>query len=501
MRTWYWDQDSPLGFQHVYGRTHSTITHLTYDSRKINQGGCFICIPGSNNDGHRFIGNAIHRGATTIVGSNDRALQYWHSLYPLLTFVLVRDSKTALAEYASHLHDHTHKKMNLFGVTGTNGKTTITAYLRSLLNQLGEQTGVIGTAGVWSGKQQYSFKSTTPTTPESSDLQNIFASFYEEGTETVAMEATSIAIEQQRLHGLEFKVGIHTNLSSEHLEFHKTMENYKKAKLKLFQQSNIAVVNVDDPGMASDILDMFQGRVWTYGIDHQADVMASQIQTDEKGTSFLLMVQGDSYLVHAPIFGTFNISNALAAVATCLSVGYPVSDILQAIPDLRGADGRFQIVSNYPGKQIILDYAHTPDALELVLEAVHKLPHQRLILMITGIGLRDPAKRPRMAEIAEGKADYIVVSVDHPGPYDRQGIVDDVVAGFRDPTNTTIYKETHREDGIHKALSLAREGDLILITGLGFGGYQVINDQHIPYNELEVIDSYFQKLKQLPLTH
>ncbi|SDW40739.1 UDP-N-acetylmuramoylalanyl-D-glutamate--2,6-diaminopimelate ligase [Marinococcus luteus] len=494
---WNWKKNKSLPFQDVFGPAESTITHVTYDSRKIQENGCFVSIPGNNIDGHTFIPDAVHNGASTVVGSDRDTLTQYAASFPAVTFVLVEDSKTAMADYAAHLHHHIHKKMNLFGVTGTNGKTTVTAYIRSMLNNLGEPAGIIGTAGVWSKKSKHPFKPTTPTTPEAADLHDIFASFYEEGTRTVAMEATSIAIDLKRLHGLEFEVGVHTNLVSEHMEFHGTMENYKRAKLKLFQQSRQAVVNLDDDGMAQDILNMFGGPVWTYGIRRSADIMASNIRTDAGGSSFLLTVQGRSYLARAPVFGEYNISNTLAAVGSCLAAGYSVSEILCSLPGIQGAEGRFQIVSDYPGKQIILDYAHTPDALELVVETVKSLPHKRLILMITGIGLRDPAKRPKMAAAVEGKADHIIVSVDHPGPYNRQRIVDDVASGFHDPEAENIYKRKHREDGIHKALSLSENGDLIVITGLGFGGYQVINDQHVPYDELEVIDSYFQENRQL----
>lgn len=440
----------------IVGPKPAPITALTYDSRKVEKDGCFVCIDGHQSDGHLFIESAIHNGAHVIIGSKKNILMDWYYKRPDLTFVLVRDTKKALARYATTFYQNVHEKMSLIGVTGTNGKTTITAYIRSLLNALGNPTGSIGTAGVWDQQQKLEFNKSTPTTPESSDLHSIFSHLYEKKASHVVMEATSIALDQERLHGIQFDLAVHSNLWPEHLDFHHTMEDYKKAKLRLFQHADIAVVNNDDDGMAPDIIRMFEGELWTYGMERDADVRARNMKSVAAGTSFDLLVDGKVHSVIVPIFGNHNVANFLAAVTTCLAQGHGIENILRVLPLIQGPPGRFQVVNNYPDRQLVLDFAHSPRALETLFETIEPFSYNRIILLITGIGIRERHLRPEIAQAVEGKADAYVVTVDHPGDEDPEIVMADVVSGFTEvPAN--LHLEAKRGQAIQKAMSLAEK--------------------------------------------
>lgn len=476
----------------IMGPKQREIRSVTYDSREVEPGDAFICIQGEHHDGHLFIKQAIAAGAETIVGTDEHELHAFAIQHPQLSFVCVKDSRSALAVLSSIVCGSPSESLHTIGVTGTNGKTTVASFTHSILNSLSFRTGSLGTAGIWDDRQKTDFKQTVPTTPEAPDIHKVLEYFCEKKMQAAVIESTSIALEQKRLETIHFNVAVHTNLTPEHLEFHETMDAYKKAKMKLFQQADQAVINVDDPMMADDLIQTFKGSIVTYGIRQPADLQASHIQTTRQGTTFELDAFGTKYTVQAPVFGEYNVSNLLAAIAACHQVGFSIALILSVIHDIRKPEGRFQMVEKEVPYQIILDYAHTPDALSHVLESVKKIPHQQLIVMITGIGLRDPKKRPLMGKVAESVADQIIVSVDQPGHADRQEVVNDVCCGFNQPSSPHVHTRLYREEGIHLALDLARAGDVVLLTGIGFGGYQIIGDEKVPYSELQVIDAYFE---------
>ncbi|MBG9783082.1 UDP-N-acetylmuramoyl-L-alanyl-D-glutamate--2,6-diaminopimelate ligase [Shouchella lehensis] len=476
----------------VVGPSPATVHSITYDSRKVTTNSCFICIKGQHVDGHQYIDSAIKNGAQVIVGSEKELMMDWYFKRPDRTFVVVHDSKKALASFASAFYQNKHKELALTGITGTNGKTTITAYIRSLVNALGEPTASIGTAGVWDQYGKINVETTTPTTPESSDLYTLFDQLRENKTTHVAMEATSIALEQGRLHGLQFDIAVHSNLRPEHLDFHNTMEHYRNAKLKLFQQANKAVVNLDDAGMSAAIINSFQGELWTYSIEQEATVMAQKLQTQQSGTSFDLIVHGKRYSVMAPIFGEHNVANLLAAVTTCMVKGYAIEEIIRCFPLVKGAPGRFQLLTDYPGRQLIFDFAHSPFAFEKLFHTIKPFSYKRLILLIAGIGVRPSYLRPEIAKAVEGKADEIVVTVDHPGDEDPETVMADVISGFiNKPEHLHLVGE--RGEAIQKALSLADEGDLILITGICMENYQIVKGKRLPYDDLKHIHLFLEQ--------
>lgn len=477
----------------VWGPESQVISSVTYDSREIQNQDAFVCIAGEHHNGHLFIEQAIHNGAKTIIGTDLERLRTYSEKYASVSFIKVEDSRLALAQVSSAVFGSPSESLYTIGVTGTNGKTTVSTFIHSLLNNLSCKTGCLGTAGIWDDQQKTDFKQTVPTTPEAPDIHRVLDYFKQRDLKAAVIESTSIAIEQKRLAGIDFNVAVHTNLTPEHLEFHGTMEAYKEAKMKLFDQAKRAVVNLDDPVMSPSLIERFDGPLMTYGTHEAADFRADKIRTTIEGTSFTLIFDDLHYRVDAPIFGEYNVSNLLAAIAACYQMGYPLQEILSEVWGITCPEGRYQLVQNEAPFQIVLDYAHTPDALATVLNTVQQVPHRKLIVMITGVGLRDPKKRPQMAEVAEGIGDEIIVSVDQPGHADRQEVVNDVLKGFKQPHAPTIHSKLHREDAIHHAFDLAEPGDLVLLTGIGFGGYQIIGDERVPYSEMDVVNAYFDQ--------
>lgn len=312
--------------------------------------------------------------------------------YPNHTFLYVENVRVAVAKLAIIFHDFRYKDLFTVGITGTNGKTTVAAYVRLLLNNLGLPTGSIGTTGVWTSKGKMDFVQSTPTTPESSDIHDIYDQLYSLGDKAVAMEVSSIAIEQKRVEGILFDIGVHTNLSPEHIKYHKTFANYKSAKLKLFDQVKTAVVIVDDLEMATDILDTCRGNIFTYSLlnETNADVVATNIKVNDNGSLIDLKIMGGRFNVRTPVFGAYNVANLLAAVCVALEAGFSVKEIVQALSHIENPEGRFEFIQGgTAGRKVILDYAHTPVALNSLLSEVHKLTFNHLVVMIAGIGIRD----------------------------------------------------------------------------------------------------------------
>ncbi|WP_027108059.1 UDP-N-acetylmuramoyl-L-alanyl-D-glutamate--2,6-diaminopimelate ligase [Lacticigenium naphthae] len=476
----------------IYGKPVPHVSSLEYNSKNVKQYTAFFCIPGEKFDGHQFIEDALTRGASVIIGTQSQHLRHLSFRYPETTFILVYDVKYFMARFSAVFYNSSYTHLSTFAVTGTNGKTTVVSYIRSLLNYLGVPTGSIGTAGIWDDQIKLDLNHSTHTTPEAPDLHRALDTFYTQKLKAVAIEVTSIALEQQRVADMLFDVGIHTNLTPEHLDFHSSFEEYKQAKLKLFRQVKTAVVNLDDLGMAQDILHSFEGPLLTYSLIQEADVMAQAIETRKEGTDFELRIHDFSAQVHSPIYGAFNVSNLLAAICACLQLNIAPALLAEAVEEVGNTAGRFEVFDHYADYTLILDFAHTPSGLESVVKTAQDLPHNRLILLITGVGLRDPRQRPQLARAVEGKADEIIVSVDHPHFFDRQMIADDVLKGFQG-AKRNVQVILQREEAIHAALSQAQAGDIVLLTGLGSGGYQVIEGQNIPYSDEEVIQRYFQE--------
>ena len=475
---------------HVYGPTTQATTGIVYDSRDVQYQFAFFCIIGEETDGHLYIDEAIQSGATTIVGSNKEKIELYISMHPHITFLLVQDAREALAYTAVEFYHHASDQLIKIGVTGTNGKTTVTTYVRDLFNLVGLPSGLLGTNGIFTSTEKLDIKKSTPTTPMSSDVQAIFRKLVKHGDQAAAMEVSSIALDQHRVSGFQFDVAIHTNLSREHMEYHKTIEHYKKCKLRLFTQSKAS-------GMSQDILKIANGNILTYSknVDSLADLVWMNIEHLSDGMSFDLLHKGNSYRVSVPIYGDYNVGNLVSAIGAALLIGVPIEKILFALPKIRQVDGRFQVIHGPENRKIILDYAHTPVALDAILGAVRKLPHNRLIALIAGIGIRDFAKMPKMAKTAEGKADVLVVTVDHPGNNDPWKVIDTVLSGFTEPYLQDVLTAPTRKEAVIKALRASQPGDIVLLTSGCINGAQIVRGKHIPHSDEDIIHDFFNKTK------
>lgn len=487
-----------LGIKRIYGSPAAKVEAVTFDSRRATKNSAFICIKGARFDGHSFIEQVIDQGATVVVGEDEKCLEKMKEVYKNRTFILVADPKVASARLSSLVYGACNEKLKTIAVTGTNGKTTVTAYVKSLLNLLGMRTGSIGTLGIHSSKEKIVFKKSTPTTPEAPDLHHIFRDFYHREENAVAMEVSSIAIEEKRVEGMVFDVGIHTNLSPEHLEYHHDFESYKQAKLKLFDQVRKAVVNADDEEMGEDILDRFQGPVMTYSLNSKsdADLVAVRIEVTKEGCHLSLKAENKRYEVLTPVLGSYNLANLLAAIGAASQLGFKLEEIISVLPGIEPPEGRFQLLETANDRTVILDYAHTPVAMDNLLTEVRKLPHNRLIVLITGIGIRDFGKMPRMAATAENRADEIVVSVDHPDFHDPQEIINQVMTGFANRHAHNIHQAVTRREGVLTSLALAEEGDIVLLTSGCINGCQIIKGQYIPHSDEEIVEEYFRQLSE-----
>ncbi|MCQ9283944.1 UDP-N-acetylmuramoyl-L-alanyl-D-glutamate--2,6-diaminopimelate ligase [Priestia megaterium] len=495
----HFDTLTNLSIKHIFGPASQTITHLTYHSKQVHDGSVFFSIKGENEDGHQYIKEAIARGAVAVFGTSIEELRLLSTQYSHCTFLAVNDVRKVMASFSKMYFDYTDEKIETIGVTGTNGKTTVAAYVRSLLTLLKLPTGSIGTTGIWSSKQKLVYKKSTPTTPESVDLHKIFYDLYTRGDEAAVMEVSSIAIDQQRVENIYFDVAIHTNLSEEHLEYHKTFEHYKKCKMKLFQQAKHAVINIDDQDMGKDLSRVFEGPKVTYSLlnNKEATLQATNITVKEGGSFFDLLYKGQSYKVAVPVYGDYNIANVLAAIGTALHFEYHIEDIISVLPQLESPEGRFQVIEGPNNQKVILDYAHTPVALTRLVEEVKKMEYNQLIVMIAGIGIRDFNKMPKMARTIEGKADEIIVTVDHPGYHDPNVIVDQVMTGFSNPSASNIHRAPTRTEGVLKSLSLGKANDIILLTSGCINGAQLVKGNEIPHSDEEIIASYYASLSNI----
>ncbi|MBS2969598.1 UDP-N-acetylmuramoyl-L-alanyl-D-glutamate--2,6-diaminopimelate ligase [Metabacillus sp. KIGAM252] len=493
------NQLKEMPIKHLLGPPAQEILHLAYDSRLVKDFSVFFSMKGQNHDGHQYIEDALSRGAVAVFGSSLPILQDLSVKHPDCTFMLVDNVRETMAKFAKVYYNSADEKIKTVGITGTNGKTTVAAYVRSLLTLLGMPSGSIGTTGIWSSKEKLSYKKSTPTTPESIDLQSMFHDLVSLGDEAVAMEVSSIALDQHRVDHIIFDVAIHTNLSEEHLEYHQTFEHYMECKMRLFKQAKHAVINLDDEGMGERLASTFAGPQITYSLssNKQADLRAFNIDFSETGSKFSLLYAGSHFSIEVPVYGEYNISNVLSAVGAALLFGFKIEDIIKALRYLESPEGRFQIIKGPDSQKIILDYAHTPVALTRLLEEVKKLPHNRLIVMIAGIGIRDFAKMPKMAQVIENKADEIVVTVDHPGDHDPRVIVDQVMSGFCIPGAAEIHPTLTREQGVLKALSLGHSNDIILLTSGCINGAQMVKGKAIPHSDENIIETYYKSLKRV----
>ncbi|HEV8178366.1 MAG TPA: UDP-N-acetylmuramoyl-L-alanyl-D-glutamate--2,6-diaminopimelate ligase [Gemmatimonadales bacterium] len=445
------------------------------DSRTIGPGMLYVAVRGSQADGHRFVGDVVARGASAVVVEAPQQAG--------VPEIVVRDSQRAALALGSAWYGHPARALTLIGVTGTNGKTTTTGLIRHLFNQR-DTAGSIGTLGAFDGRgQPIASTAGSLTTPGPIDLQATLAALVGRGVTHVVMETSSHSLDQHRLDGLTFAVGVFTNLTRDHLDYHGTMEAYLASKLKLstlLGLSGIEVVNLDDD--AWQALPARTPRL-TFGLHFAADVRATDLVLDAAGSRFQLSGKFGSADVSLPLLGDFNVANALAAAATALGLGQPMAAVAARLSGSPQVPGRMERISDTPCI-VLRDYAHTPDALERALSSLRSLTSGRLIVVFGCGGDRDRGKRPLMGRIAAELAHLAIATSDNPRTEDANAIIDDIEQGMGTMAHLRI---PDRLAAIHAALNEGRPGDTILLAGKGHETYQIIGTDKIDFDEREIV--------------
>ncbi len=451
------------------------ISGLTADSRTVEPGMVYLAVRGSQADGHRFIPDAVRRGAAVVVVEAPQ-----QSGVPE---IVVRDGRRAALAMASAWHNHPGRKLTLIGVTGTNGKTTTTGIIRHLFNQ-SESAGSIGTLGAFDGRgKPIDSTAGSLTTPGPIDLQATLAELVRRGVTHVAMEASSHSLDQGRLDGIQFAAGVFTNLSRDHLDYHGDMDSYLAAKLKLstlLGLQGIEIVNLDDEAWRS--LPQRSPRI-TFGLDPAADLRASDITMDAGGTRFLLTGRFGAVEAAIPLLGEFNVANALAAGACALALGHSLEAVVSRLATAPQVPGRMERIAETPCV-VLRDYAHTPDALERALTTLRPLTRGRLIVVFGCGGDRDRGKRPLMGRIAAERSDLAVATSDNPRTEDPEAIIDEIEQGMDGIAHLRI---PDRLEAIRHTLGEARSGDTLLLAGKGHETYQILGTEKVPFDEKEIV--------------
>lgn len=476
-----------IPYEVVQGTDEINIQNISWDSRRLKPNSLFICVKNKNVDRHNYAHDAIESGATTLLIEHKI-----ENIPSRITVIKVENTKLAMAIIANRFYDEPSKKFNLIGITGTNGKTTVTFFITKILECIGRKVGIISTIENSIGNKTLETVKLNPTTPDAIELQSSFAEMAENNVTDAVMEVTSLALEQNRTYMCDFDIGIFTNLTQDHLDEHGTMENYKKAKLKLFKVCRFGIINADDP-VSQEIIQNATCDVITYGIDSTADFMAKDIVYSKEGVSFTLCFCDNNKKVHLNVPGKFNVYNALTAIASCYFLGLPLALIIDALTNINGVKGRFEVVPNNKGYLVIVDYAHTPDSLKNILTTFRKetdLSQNKLIVVFGCGGERDKTKRPIMGEVAGTYSDYCIITCDNPRKEDPLNIIYEIEQGLKN-TTCPYEKIEDRKAAIHTALKKANYKDVIVIAGKGHENYQILKDKVIHFDDVEVVKEYF----------
>ncbi len=459
------------------------ITGIVYDSRQTAQGNVFVCIKGFEQDGHRYAKMAEEMGAALIVAEDNIDVD--------IPVCYVENARRTIARMACEFYGNMSQKLSLIGVTGTNGKTTITYLVKSILETAKKRVGVIGTNENIIGDKILLTKSTTPTTPNSLELQKLFAEMDDNDAEYVVMEVSSHALVLDRVYGCRYQVGVFTNLTRDHLDFHGTMENYMQAKAMLFDISEKGVINIDDE-YGSRIAAMHPDML-TYGVDNtSADLRAGDISISARGVNFKVEYKGQNYDMQLCIPGKFSVYNALAAIGTAIELGIDMNTICEGIKNAKGVMGRVEVVPTDTDYTVIIDYAHTPDGLENIINTVSEYAEGRVITLFGCGGDRDNSKRAIMGEIAGRLSDFTIITSDNPRTENPEAIISQIEEGMK-KTNGEYTVITNRREAIGYALANAKAGDVVILAGKGQETYQIIGKEKFDFDERIVVYEFLNK--------
>lgn len=457
------------------------IKNICYDSRAVEAGDLFVAVEGFKSDGHRFIPAAMERGAAAVLCSRRPETD--------IPCVLVEDSRRALALVSAAYFGHPARKLKMIGVTGTDGKTTSTMILKHTLEEcLETKIGLIGTISNWIGDRELP---TERTTPESYELQKLLAQMVEEGCAICIMEVSSHALALDRVAGIEFEAGLFTNLTQDHLDFHETMENYARAKSMLFSMCRRGAINLDDlwsgymAERASCPLMGYSGK------GKAADLTAEDVVLSAGGVSFMARYGEQTALVKLAIPGEFSVENALTVLAACIMLDIPLGKAAEALGKCTGVKGRLEVVAASEDYTVVIDFAHTPDALEKVIKTMKTVCSGRVVVLFGCGGDRDGSKRPIMGRIAAENADFAVVTSDNPRTEEPDAILADIMSGI--PESAAVKVIPDRREAIAWVIDNHEPGDVILLAGKGHETYQEIHGVKYPMDERKIVAEYIQR--------
>jgi UDP-N-acetylmuramoyl-L-alanyl-D-glutamate--2,6-diaminopimelate ligase len=462
----------------LFGDPEQEISAVGHDSRSLHHGALFVAIRGAKSDGNQFVEQALRKGAAAI--ASEQAPREG------ATWIQVSDAREALALLSAALLGDPASAFQLVGVTGTNGKTTTTYLIEAALRAAGKETGLIGTIQYRIGARAHE---AVRTTPESSDLQALFKEMKDAGCSHVVMEVSSHSLQLKRVHGCAFQAAVFTNLTRDHLDFHGDMDSYFAAKKVLFEtylkHDGVAVLNADDE-RSEALAAATRARVIRYGFREHADVRATDVQLSIEGSRFRAKTPLGDFAVDSPLLGRFNVENLLAALAAAIGLGLDPAQALKGILSVAGVPGRMERVFAGQDFAIIVDYAHTDDALRNLLETVRGLQPRRVITVFGCGGDRDKTKRPLMGAVASRLSDVIVVTSDNPRSEPPEAILEEILLGVNGGRGCERHVIVDRRDAIARALELARKGDAVVIAGKGHETYQELRDRQVPFDDRQV---------------
>ena len=451
------------------------ISSVTDDTRKVTEGSLFVCVKGGSFDGHTAAKEMLEKGAAAVVCERDLGLGERQ--------IITENSRKLYGQICSAWFGHPERKMKMIGVTGTNGKTTITNVIKHILMKNGHKTGLVGTIQNEIGDE---ILHTDNTTPMAYDFMGLLAKMADAGCEYVVMEVSSFGLCQYRIGSSHFDVAVFTNLTQDHLDYHKDMEDYYQAKKMLFDICDCAVINADDD-YGRRLFGEVSCKKLGFSVKENADFYADGIKIKSTGSSFWFCNGDKSHLIKTRMPGLFNVSNITAAIAACLEAGLNIENIIPAVEEYNGVKGRCEVIPTGLDFTVICDYAHTPDAVENILRSVKEYTENDLICLFGCGGNRDAAKRPKMAKAAAKYADKLIVTSDNPRNEEPEAIIKDILVGL-EGTDVNYDVVVDRKEAIFHALKIAEKGDIIVLAGKGHEDYQILAGmEHIHFDEREIV--------------
>ncbi len=475
-----------VDYKIISGDPDIEISGVQYDSRKVTPASLFVCIAGFKTDGHIFAAEAAAKGAAAVL------VEKIIDVPAGVVVIHTSNTRKALSALARNYYEKPDRTLRVIGVTGTNGKTTTTHLIKAILEEAGKKTAILGTLYAKIGKME---RDLGRTTPEALEIEDFMSICEREKAEYLVMEVSSHALDLHRVDEVPFNAAVYTNLTQDHLDYHQDMDHYLQSKVKLFKmvdgEHGFSIINADDQ-YADSFINAASGQYQTYGIDGPADVQASDLSFNLKGSSFKFTYQGKTVSINMQLIGRFSVYNALAAIACGLAEGVETKVIKKAIEKVQGVSGRFEQVPSARDFTVIVDYAHTPDGLENILKTSRQIVENRLITVFGCGGDRDRTKRPLMGEIAARYSDFCVVTSDNPRSEEPENIIADIIPGLDRVENSRYAIIVDRREAIRHAINFGKKGDIIIIAGKGHETYQLVKDKVLEFDDRKVAAEFLK---------